>query len=62
MQFSAVSETLAIVKDQERRCLLIASIVRREGDIICIKTVVSDRLNHLRIEIYAALPLIAKRR
>jgi len=42
MQFSAVSETLAVVKDQERCCLLIVSIVHREGEIIC-KTVVSDQ-------------------
>jgi hypothetical protein len=31
--FSAVSE--AVVKDRERYCLLLALIVRREGEIIC---------------------------
>jgi hypothetical protein len=35
MLFSAVSETLSDVKDLERCCLLIASIMRREREIIC---------------------------
>jgi hypothetical protein len=43
MLFSTVSETLAVLKAQERPCLLIASIVRREGKIICIQTVVSEQ-------------------
>jgi hypothetical protein len=41
MLFSTVRETLAVLKDQEQPCLLIVSIVRREGEIICIKSVVS---------------------
>jgi hypothetical protein len=35
MRFSAFSETVAIVKDRERCCLLIASIVRLGRVIIC---------------------------
>ena len=32
----------SVVKVRERRCLLMTLIVRREGEIICIQTVVSD--------------------
>jgi hypothetical protein len=35
MRFSTVSKSLAVVQDRERCCLLIASIVRREREIIC---------------------------
>jgi hypothetical protein len=41
MLFLAVSES--VVKDRERCCLLIASIMRRGRVIICIKTVVSEQ-------------------
>ena len=35
MPFSAVNESSSVVKDRGRCCLLIASIVRREGEMIC---------------------------